>query len=65
MCFIKHLRMTTALHDTDSHANIDTDSCTEKVTMDVNGMALRCMLNGYRTHLSRSRSGRNSSEHYH
>ena len=40
---------------TDSDADIDADSCTKKVTVDVNGMALRSVLNGYRTHLSRSR----------
>ena len=49
-----------------SYADADTDSCTKKVTMEVNRMAL---LNGYRTHLSQpsslSRSTGNTSEHYH
>ena len=43
------------LPDSDSHVDADTYSYTEKVTMDVNGMELRSVLNGYRTHLSRSR----------
>ena len=33
------------LPDSDSYANADTDSCTEKATMDVNGIALRSVLN--------------------
>ena len=32
-----------------AHANADTSSCTKKVTIDVNGMALRSVLNGYRS----------------
>ena len=33
------------LHD--YYGDVDTDTCTEKVTNDVNGMALRLVLNGY------------------
>ena len=42
--------------DSDCYTDTDTDSCTRKVTIDVNGMALRLVLNGYRTHLSWPRS---------
>ena len=51
----------------DSCANADTNSRTEKVTMDVNGMALRLVLNGYSPYLpqprSWSKSSGNISEH--
>ena len=54
---------------TDSDCYADTDSCTRKVTMDVNGMALKSVLNGCRTHLSWPRSqyisSGNTSQHYH
>ena len=53
--------------DSDCYADTDTDSCTRKVTIDVNGMALRLVLNGCRTHLSWPRSqyisSGNTSEH--
>ena len=48
-----------ALPDSDSYAG--TDSSTEKVTKDANGMTPRLVLNGYRTHLSQSRSQSRSS----
>ena len=35
------------LPDSDCYADADTDSCTEKVRMDVNVMALRSVLNGH------------------
>ena len=57
------------LRDSDSYADANVDSCTEKVIMDVNGMAPRLVLNGCRTNLfqprSQSRSSGNTSEHYH
>ena len=49
-----------------SNSHADTDNCTEKVAMGLNGMAPRLVLN---SHLSRSksqsRSSGNTSEHYH
>ena len=66
MCF-SHYGVFT-LPDSDSYADADTIACIEKVTMDGNGMAPRSVFNGYRTHLSRSRSwsrsSGNTSEHY-
>ena len=50
-------------------ADVDTDSCTEKVTMNVTEIAPRSVLNGLTTHLSWPRSQSRSSgityEHYH
>ena len=49
------------LADSDSYADTDTDSCTEKAPIDINRLAPRSMLNGYRTHLSQPRSRLRSS----
>ena len=46
----------------DSDANGDTDSYTEKDTMDTNEMAPRSVLHGYRTHLSQPRFQSRSME---
>ena len=55
------------LPGSDSHPDANADNYTEEVTMDVNGMALRSVLNGYRTCMSRSQSHSSgiTSEHYH
>ena len=50
-------------------ADADTENCTEKVTVDVDRIALRLVLNRYGNHLSwcgsQSRSSENTSEYYH
>ena len=61
--------MVFTLPEYDSYGDANSDSCTEKVTIDGNGMPWWSVLNGYRTHLSqprpRSRFSGNPSELYH